>query len=516
MGWVLHVPVLYTYLSNRASMKFITALSTALIGVALFSVSKEKIIVTQLLAFVVLLIGIATMAEYLFNIDLKVDITFADSGSTNLQSEVPGRMSLYTAILFILVSTGMLLFTAKRFFVGQCIVLLGILMNYSALLGVLFNIGHLFTFGYFSAVSFPPAAGLLVTSLSLLLYSADEGWVREVFARHSAAQTARYAILYFFIVTPLILGIFLLALKYTKFSPEFTFVILIIGTTTCTLPLAYKLLKKMNIADKNLHQLAKKLKRRTRELTDKNEALSRMNKDLDNIIHIISHDLKTPITSLQASLDILEMALGDAANGSLHNLIGVPKRSVSQLREIIEYLRETIKVLRPEQALLEEINICDLIEEIKSTDLKKVIQNTGATIHVDTDNFILIYERIHVRSILQNLISSALKYHQHNRPPVIYISSKKVEGGIQLSVQDNGLGISEEEKQQLFGKYKRLHQHGEGAGVGLYLIKRLLEARGGHIKVVSKDGEGTTYNVFFPFVRTETPYHVNSINVSTN
>jgi signal transduction histidine kinase len=516
LGWVLNIPVLYMFLSNGASMKFITAFSTVLIGAALFSVLKGKTIFTQLLASVALLIGIATIAEYLFNTDLKVDITFAGNNAGNLPDEAPGRMSLYTAILFTLISIGVFLFTIKKFFVGQCIIVLGILMTYSTLLGILFNIGHLFTFGYFSAVSFPAAVGLLATSLGLLLYSADEGWLHEAFTGHSAAQTVRYAILYFFIVTPVFLGIFLLALNYTDFPPEFTLVILIIGTTACTLPLVYKLLKKMNHDDNGLHQLTRKLKRRTRELTDKNEALSRMNKDLDNIIHIISHDLKTPITSLQTSLDILEMALGDAANGSLHNLIGVPKRSVNQLKEIIENLRETVKALRPEQPQLEEIDIGAMIDEIKGTDLQTVIQNTGATIHVYTDDYILIYERIHVRSILQNLISSALKYHQHNRPPVLYISSKKVEGGIQLSVQDNGLIISEEEKQHLFGKYKRLHQRGEGAGVGLYLIRRLLEARGGHIEVVSKEGEGTTFNVFFPFVRLETSYHINSINASNN
>ncbi len=516
LGRIFNIPLLYMFLSNGASMKFITALSIASIGAALFSISKGKIIVTRLLASVVLLIGIATLAEYLFNIDLKVDIVFAGNNASNLPYAVPGRMSLYTAILFVLVSTSVLLFTAKKFFVGQCIMVLGVLMTYSTLLGILFNIGHLFTSGYFSTVSFPSTVGLLATSLGLLLYSADEGWLLEVFNRHSAAQTVRYAIHYFFAATPLFLGIFLLALKYTDSTPEFTLVILIMGITACTLPLAYMLLKKMNHADKKLHQLTRKLKKRTLELTYKNEALSRMNKDLDNIIHIISHDLKTPITSLQASLGILEMALGDTANGSLHNLIGVPKRSVNQLKEIIEYLGETIKTLRPEQALLEEIDICALVDEMKSTELQTVIKNAGATIHVDTDKYILLYERIHVRSILQNLISSSLKYHHHNRPLVLYISSKKVEGGIQLSVQDNGPGISEEEKQHLFGKYKRLHQHGEGTGVGLYLIKRLLEARDGHIKVVSKKGEGTTFHVFFPFIKTETSNLFNNINVSIN
>jgi signal transduction histidine kinase len=512
LGWLLNIPVLYTFLSNGASTKFITAISTVLIGAALFSILKRKIIVTQLLACVVLLIGITTLAEYLFNLDLKLDIVFAGSGATNLQGEVPGRMSLYTAILFMLVSTGILLFTAKRFFTGQCIILIGILMTYSALLGILFNIGHLFTFGYFSTVSFPPAAGLLAASLGLLLYSSEEGWLLEVFTRHSAAQTVRYAIYYLFIVTPLFLGIFLLALKYTTFPPEFTLVILIMGTIACTLPLVYRLLRKMNRADKNLYQLTRKLKRRTQELANRNEELSFANKDLDNIIHIISHDLKTPITSLQASLDILEMTMGGTANGSLHELIAVPRRSVRQLKEMIEYLRQAIKALRPEQPQLEEIDICTLIDEMKKTDLQTIILNTGAIINVFTDGSLLIYEPIYVRSILVSLITNQLKYEHPDKPPVLNISLKKVQDGTQLLVQDNDLSISDEEKQQLFGKYKRFHQHEEG--VGLYLIKRLLEARGGHIEVVSKKGEGTTFKILFPFVKKENFYDDNGIDAS--
>lgn len=498
LGWVLKLPALYTFMSNGASMKFIGAFSTVLTGAALLSINNVKTIVAQLFTWVVLLIGIATIAEYLFNIDLKVDIIFSGSSATGLSGELPGRMSLYTAILFVLLSAGLLLFTIKRFFAGQCIALLGALMTYSALLGILFNIGNLFTFGHFSAISFPTVIGFLATSSGLLLYSADKGWLPEVFGQHSAAQAARYAILYFFTATPVFVDIFLVALKYTAFPPEFTIVILIIGTVACTLPLAFRLLKKMNRADRNLYRLTRKLKKRTRQLADKNEALSRMNKDLDNIIHIISHDLKTPITSLKLSLDILEMALNSTADKSLLDLLAVPKRSTRQLTEMINHLGQTIKAQRPEQAVLEEIDICSLIEEIKATDLQAAIKNTGALIHTHIDDCSLIYEGIHVHSILQNLISNGIKYHFPGRQPIINVSAQKVQGGVRLTVQDNGLGIPEQELPHLFTKYKRFHQHVEGTGIGLYLTRQLLEARGGHIEVSSKEGEGTIFEVFIP------------------
>lgn len=502
IGWLLHIPVLYTYLSNGASMKFITALSTLLIGGVLLSMRHKKAVVTQLLSWAVLLIGVATVAEYLFEINLQVDVVFTGS-NTSLPGEAPGRMSLYTAILFILVSGGALLLIFKRFFAGQCIILLGMLFTYSAILGLLFNIVHLFVFGSFSAISFPTATGLLATSFGLLLYSADSGWMPEVFIRHSAAQTVRYAIRYFFITTPLFVGLFLLALRYTQLPPEVTLVMLIIGVTVCTLPLAFKLLKKMNQADKNRYRLARALEKRTQELAYKNEALSRINNDLDNIMHVISHDLKTPLTSLQASLDILEMSLDGTADERVHQLIAVPKRSVRQLKDMINYLGQTLKAQRPNQELLEEIDVRALLEEMKTTDLQDAIQNTGAIVRVHSDNCLLLYERIHMRSILQNLVSNALKYHHPNRLPVVNIHSRKVEGGVQVTVEDNGLGIPEKEMQHLFSRYKRFHKHVEGTGIGLYLTKRLLEARGGRIEVTSKEGEGTTFKVFFPFVKKE-------------
>jgi signal transduction histidine kinase len=83
------------------------------------------------------------------------------------------------------------------------------------------------------------------------------------------------------------------------------------------------------------------------------------------------------------------------------------------------------------------------------------------------------------------------------RAPSIFVRTSKVEDFIVLSVEDNGLGISEHQLPKLFTMFKRLHAHVEGSGIGLYIVKRLVENKGGQIQVKSQEGIGSTFSIYF-------------------
>jgi signal transduction histidine kinase len=107
--------------------------------------------------------------------------------------------------------------------------------------------------------------------------------------------------------------------------------------------------------------------------------------------------------------------------------------------------------------------------------------------------------RSYVQSILFNLLTNAIKYRSPHRPLEIEVFSYQEGNFICLGVQDNGLGIDLEKYQdKLFGMYKRFHQHIDGKGLGLHLVKTQIEALGGSIAVESAKGEGTTFKVMFP------------------
>lgn len=104
-----------------------------------------------------------------------------------------------------------------------------------------------------------------------------------------------------------------------------------------------------------------------------------------------------------------------------------------------------------------------------------------------------------LRSMVYNLLSNAVKYHAPGRPPVVALRCRPgAPGQIVLEVQDNGLGLSERQQGELFRLFRRLHHHVSGSGVGLYMVKKMVENAGGTLVVQSAPGVGSTFTVVLP------------------
>ena len=102
-----------------------------------------------------------------------------------------------------------------------------------------------------------------------------------------------------------------------------------------------------------------------------------------------------------------------------------------------------------------------------------------------------------LRSIVYNLLSNAVKYRAADRPAQVWVRAEQQSGEITLAVQDNGLGLDPTQQGRLFQIFQRLHTHVEGSGVGLYMIKRLIENGRATITVSSEPSVGTTFTVTF-------------------
>lgn len=106
------------------------------------------------------------------------------------------------------------------------------------------------------------------------------------------------------------------------------------------------------------------------------------------------------------------------------------------------------------------------------------------------------------KSLIQNLLSNALKYRHPDRQPEILIRTNKNQDFVELSIKDNGLGIDmEKDGDKLFSKFKRIHTNAEGSGLGLSLIKSMVEDSGGAIEVRSELGKGTEFIISFPIIK---------------
>jgi PAS domain S-box-containing protein len=251
------------------------------------------------------------------------------------------------------------------------------------------------------------------------------------------------------------------------------------------------------VTDISAHKEAQQaLEKAIAQTNQKNSALQRVNTDLDNFVYTASHDLRSPIANLQGLHAVLSKKLSDKLTQSETELMDLVGKSVTKLNQTIKDLAEIVKVQKDMDGSPEHIMFEEVLEDIRQ-DLSFLLSSRNVDLQTAFTVPAVPFIRKNLKSILYNLLSNAIKYQSPSRPCQITIRTYVQEEFIVLSVADNGLGISEKGKEKLFGMFKRFHTHVEGTGIGLYIVKRIVENSGGKIEVESKEGEGTTFRVYF-------------------
>lgn len=260
-----------------------------------------------------------------------------------------------------------------------------------------------------------------------------------------------------------------------------------------------KLLMINNELEERVRIRTEELSKKNRELETKNKELSKVNNDLDNFIYTASHDLKAPISNIEGLITALFLEIDDN-NPELQKIRDMTTVSIMKFKSTLNDLTEISKVQKDNSEDVQMVNLNLLIDEIK-TDIKSIIDKSKAKIHIDMEVEELKFSTKNMRSILYNLISNAVKYSSPDRIPEIRVSTRSSGSSTILTVSDNGLGINPAYINKLFGMFKRLHDHVEGSGIGLYIVKRIIENNGGKIEVESELNVGTTFRVQFKNVK---------------
>jgi len=127
------------------------------------------------------------------------------------------------------------------------------------------------------------------------------------------------------------------------------------------------------------------------------------------------------------------------------------------------------------------------------------VQATGAQLDIDLPDAVAVrFLEKNLRSLVYNLLSNAFKYRAAGRPAHVCLRAYPDGSFVRLTVQDNGLGIDLAGQRKLFGLFERLHSHVEGSGIGLFMVKKMVENAGGRILVESELGVGSTFTVLLP------------------
>ncbi|RZK24574.1 MAG: PAS domain S-box protein [Hymenobacter sp.] len=235
------------------------------------------------------------------------------------------------------------------------------------------------------------------------------------------------------------------------------------------------------------------------DLKQANEQLRRANVDLDNFIYTASHDLKAPISNIEGLLLALEHELPAAGRvGDVPHMLMLMQQATERFKRTILHLTDVSRLQQAHNQVPEPVGLAAIIEAVRLDLLPLLAQTQGQVVVQVPADLLLTFSEKNLRSVVYNLLSNALKYHHPNRVPQVRLASYQQEAYTVLTVEDNGLGLDLAHGQdKLFALFQRLHTHVEGTGIGLYMVKRIMENAGGRIEVESQLGQGTTFRVYF-------------------
>jgi len=246
------------------------------------------------------------------------------------------------------------------------------------------------------------------------------------------------------------------------------------------------------------HLMLRKLQK---ELEAKNADLVKLNQEKNEFLDIVAHDLRNPLSAIYTAADFMKNQNPDA-DSKINEMAGYILDASKQTLNLIENFLN-IKVIESgkEDIEFEAVNLTMLLQWM--VDHYTVIaQKKNISVHFQSEEKPLIAWVNHSRvtQVLENLISNAIKYSPHGKEVNILLSEQKCY--IRCEVQDKGAGLSESDKKQLFGKFARLSARPTGkessVGLGLFIVKKLVEMMNGKIWCESELGQGATFIVEFP------------------
>ncbi len=226
-------------------------------------------------------------------------------------------------------------------------------------------------------------------------------------------------------------------------------------------------------------------------LAEQNRELIRINEVLEDFVHIAAHDLRSPIGNL---LSINELIANQTDADKRMELFGMLKPVTKRLQLTVDGLLEMVSLQMEEHVNAENVFFTEVWKEASEV-LAPEISGYDGDLKVDfSETSEITYAKIHLISILKNLVSNAIKYSANDKNQFVEITTQRTDEYVLLRISDNGIGIDlKKAGGNLFKPFQRFTKKAEGTGLGLYIIKSIVEKNGGYIQVESQPNIGTTF-----------------------
>ena len=244
----------------------------------------------------------------------------------------------------------------------------------------------------------------------------------------------------------------------------------------------------------------------TRDITERKRAeeergrlladLEAKNRELEAFVYTISHDLKAPLVSLNGfSYALQKDSYSQLGKEGKHYLERI-QANVAHMEALITSLLELSRIGRV-VGPIEEIDVGPLLRKIRD-ELAVRIEEVGAEFVVQEPLPTVRADRGRIRQVLANLIDNAVKFRSAERALRIEVGCRQEGGFYRFHVADNGIGIAPQYHEQILAPFRKLHPEIEGVGIGLALVKKIVEHHGGRVWVQSEAGKGATFYFTIP------------------
>jgi len=244
----------------------------------------------------------------------------------------------------------------------------------------------------------------------------------------------------------------------------------------------------------------------TMDITDRKKAeeerkrlladLEAKNRELEAFAYTISHDLKAPLVSLDGFSSALQKEYESQLGKEGKHYLDRIQANVAHMEALITSLLELSRIGRVVGAI-EEIDVGPLLREVRD-ELEVGLKEAGAEFVVQEPLPTVRADRGRIHQVFANLIDNAVKYRSAERALRIEVGCRQESGFYRFHVADNGIGIPPQCHEQIFAPFRKLHPEIEGMGMGLTLVKKIVEHHGGRIWIESEAGKGSTFYFTIP------------------
>lgn len=241
------------------------------------------------------------------------------------------------------------------------------------------------------------------------------------------------------------------------------------------------------------------LRRQRRELVQSYEQLQKLEALRDDLIHMIVHDLRTPLTNILCSLELIQEV--DYDRERTQEFVPVAVESGRTLVGMVDDMLDISKLEAGQMTLeITEFSVAEVIETALDS-VRRLASQKGLELSTDVSPLDL---RLHadeekVRRALTNLLGNAVKFTYEGS---VRVQARGEDGGVLISVTDTGEGLPEGDRERIFDKFSQVEARSEGhttgTGLGLTFVKLAVEAHGGKVWVESELGKGSTFHVSLP------------------